>query len=98
MKILQKSSHSTNEYCGDGTTTSTIVSNAIFKEGLRLLRGGFNPVLIKRGMEKAKEEVIKFLQETSYKFDYQDPVSFYSRRKLGIILKIYFLYFNQGLL
>ena len=75
MKILQKSSHSTNEFCGDGTTSSTIISNAIFREGLKLLRGGFNPVLIKRGMERARDEIIRFLEETTYIFDYKDPVS-----------------------
>ena len=74
MKIMQVSSHSTNEFCGDGTTTSTVIANSIFKEGVKYVESGFNPVLIKRGMEKAKDAIISYLEDTKVMFDYSDKV------------------------
>ena len=61
--LLRKAAHNTNEYCGDGTTTSTILAGTIFQKGQRMLVTGSNPVRMKRGMEKARDLVIDFLEE-----------------------------------
>ncbi len=48
----------TNDVAGDGTTTATVMAQSIFKEGLRNVAAGANPMLLKRGIEKAVEVVI----------------------------------------
>lgn len=72
---MQVSSNSTNEFSGDSTTTSTVIAHSIQSEGLRFLQSGFNPVLVKRGIEKAKQAVLQFLEDTKVTFDYSDDVS-----------------------
>jgi chaperonin GroEL len=71
---MQISSHNTNEFSGDSTTTSTIMTHSIQKEGLKYLNAGFNPVLMKRGIEKASKEIVRYLEDTKYEFDYKDEV------------------------
>lgn len=61
--LLRKAAHNTNEYCGDGTTTSTILAANIFEQGQRMLVTGSNPIRMKKGMEKARDLVIDFLDE-----------------------------------
>ena len=61
--ILRQSAHNTNEYCGDGTTTSTVVACSIFKRGQKLLASGGNPIRIKKGLELARDHAIEFLEE-----------------------------------
>ncbi len=48
----------TNDVAGDGTTTATVMAQSIFKEGLRNVAAGANPMLLKRGIEKAVEVVV----------------------------------------
>ena len=71
---MQMGSHNTNEFCGDGTTTSTIIANSIFEQGLKCIKSGYNPVLIKRGIEKAKKVIADFLDDTKFQLDKQDEV------------------------
>src|SRR5205807_6813931 len=47
---------------GDGTTTATVLAEAIFNEGLRAVVSGANPMLMKRGIERAVEEIVAKLQ------------------------------------
>ncbi|MDR2639025.1 MAG: chaperonin GroEL [Helicobacteraceae bacterium] len=55
----------TADEAGDGTTTATILAHAIFKEGLRNVTVGANPISIKRGMDKASEAIIAELKKIS---------------------------------
>src|ERR1700749_843546 len=55
----------TNDVAGDGTTTATVLAEAIFNEGLRAVVSGANPMLMKRGMEKAVEEVTERVKPAS---------------------------------
>ncbi len=48
----------TNDVAGDGTTTATVLAEAIFNEGLRAVVSGTNPIGIKRGIERAVEDVV----------------------------------------
>src|SRR5712691_4457864 len=52
----------TSDVAGDGTTTATVLAEAIFNEGLRAVVSGANPMLMKRGIEKAVEEIVGKLQ------------------------------------
>src|SRR6202049_621441 len=48
----------TSDVAGDGTTTATVLAEAIFNEGLRAVVSGANPMLMKRGIEKAVEDIV----------------------------------------
>src|SRR3981081_860942 len=54
-QLVQEGASKTNDVAGDGTTTATVLAEAIFNEGLRAVVSGVNPVMMKRGMEKAVE-------------------------------------------
>jgi len=53
----------TNDVAGDGTTTATVLAQAIVKEGLKNVTAGANPVFIKRGIDKAVERVVAEMKE-----------------------------------
>ncbi len=55
----------TSDVAGDGTTTATVLAEAIFEEGLRNVTAGANPLQLKRGMEKAVEAVVAELKKAS---------------------------------
>ncbi len=61
--ILREVASKTNDEAGDGTTASIVLAQAIIKEGLKNITAGANPILLKKGIEKAVEASIKKLQE-----------------------------------
>ncbi|MDR0762354.1 MAG: chaperonin GroEL [Campylobacteraceae bacterium] len=65
--LVREVASKTADQAGDGTTTATILAHAIFKEGLRNITAGANPIEVKRGMDKAVEAVIAELKEISKK-------------------------------
>lgn len=65
----------TNFNAGDGTTTATVLSQAIFNHGIKLVEAGNNPVLVKRGMDLATDCVVSNLDSISIKIDDKDQIS-----------------------
>lgn len=63
--LVKEVASKTADQAGDGTTTATVLAHAIFKEGLRNVTAGANPILIKRGMDKAAEAIIAELKKIS---------------------------------
>jgi chaperonin GroEL len=61
-RMVKEVASKTSDVAGDGTTTATVLAEAIFNEGLRAVVSGANPMLMKRGIEKAVEEVVGKLQ------------------------------------
>jgi len=59
----------TNDIAGDGTTTATLLAQAMVREGLRNLAAGANPMMLKRGMNAAVEAAVEALHEMSKKID-----------------------------
>ncbi|MEC9488590.1 MAG: chaperonin GroEL, partial [Halanaerobium sp.] len=55
----------TNDVAGDGTTTATVLAQAIFKEGIKNVAAGANPMLLKKGIEKAVKRVVEEISEIS---------------------------------
>jgi len=55
----------TSDVAGDGTTTATVLAEAIYNEGLRAVVSGVNPMLMKRGIEKAVDEIVEKLKKMS---------------------------------
>lgn len=64
-KMIREVAQKTADNAGDGTTTATILSRAIIREGLRLQAAGFDPMEIKRGIDTAVEQVIAGIKEQS---------------------------------
>ena len=58
-QLIKEAASRTNDVAGDGTTTATVLAEAIIREGLKVVTAGSNPMSIKAGMEKARDVVIK---------------------------------------
>lgn len=61
LLLVRQAAQKTADDAGDGTTTATLLVQALFGEGLKTLRSGANPILIKRGMDKAVEEILAYI-------------------------------------
>jgi len=64
-QLVKEVAEKTSDNAGDGTTTATVLAEAIFREGLKNVTAGANPMALKRGIEKAVEEVIEQLKKLS---------------------------------
>jgi chaperonin GroEL len=64
-RMVKEVASKTSDVAGDGTTTATVLAEAIFNEGLRAVVAGTNPMLMKRGMEKAVEAITAKLTKMS---------------------------------
>src|SRR5471032_2003421 len=64
-RMVKEVASKTSDVAGDGTTTATVLAEAIFNEGLRAVVAGTNPMLMKRGIEKAVEEISAKLTKLS---------------------------------
>ncbi len=64
-QLVKEVASNTADEAGDGTTTATVLANAIFSEGLRNITAGANPVEVKRGMDKASEAILENLKASS---------------------------------
>jgi chaperonin GroEL len=62
-RMVREVASKTSDVAGDGTTTATVLAEAIFIEGLRAVVSGINPMLMKRGIEKAVEDVVERLKK-----------------------------------
>ena len=74
-QLLKEAAQKTNDIAGDGTTTSTVLAHAIVNEGLKALAAGFNPMLLKHGIEQATDEVVKSLKKMATKIDTRDEIA-----------------------
>jgi chaperonin GroEL len=64
-QMVREVASKTSEVAGDGTTTATILAQAIYREGAKLVAAGGNPMSIKRGIDKAVDLVAEDLKEIS---------------------------------
>ena len=66
-KMVKEVASKTSDVAGDGTTTATVMAEAIYNEGLKAVVAGVNPMLMKRGMDKAVAEIVEQLHKMSTK-------------------------------
>src|ERR1700758_4487933 len=64
-KMVKEVASKTSDVAGDGTTTATVLAEAIFNEGLKAVVAGVNPMLMKRGIERAVEDIVERLGKMS---------------------------------
>ena len=74
-QLVKEVASKTADEAGDGTTTATILANAIFQEGLRNITAGANPVEVKRGMDKATAEILEALHKSSKTIDTKEEIA-----------------------
>jgi len=66
-QLVKEVATKTNDVAGDGTTTATLLAQAIIREGLKNLAAGANPIILKKGIEKAVDVAVKGIAEISQK-------------------------------
>jgi len=74
-QLLKEAATKTNDIAGDGTTTSTVLAYAIITEGLKSLAAGYNPMQIKRGIEKATAAVVESLKKMAVTIDTREEIA-----------------------
>jgi chaperonin GroEL len=73
-KLVNAVAQKTSDVAGDGTTTATILALSIYQEGLRIITAGGNPMAVKRGIDKAVDAVVKFLDGMSKKLSKKEEM------------------------
>ncbi|MDA7951769.1 MAG: chaperonin GroEL, partial [Pirellulaceae bacterium] len=74
-QMVREVASKTSDVAGDGTTTATVMAEAIFNEGLKAVVAGVNPIKMKQGIEKAVEDVIAKLQKMSIKVKTEEEMA-----------------------
>ncbi len=74
-QLLKEAATKTNDVAGDGTTTATVLAQAIVNEGLKNVAAGANPMLLKRGIEIAAESVAKAIRESAIEVKGKDDIA-----------------------
>lgn len=73
-QLVQEAASKTNDVAGDGTTTATVLAQAIVESGLKNITAGSNPMVLKRGVEKATNIVVEELKKMAKKVSGQDEI------------------------
>ncbi len=71
-QLVKEVATKTNDIAGDGTTTATILAQAIAREGIKNVTAGANPMDLKRGIDKSVEEVVKYVGKIAEKVENKD--------------------------
>lgn len=74
-QLVKEVATKTNDVAGDGTTTATVLAQAIIREGLRNVAAGANPLSLKRGIDKAVEITVKFIKDQSKDIESRDEIA-----------------------
>ena len=74
-QIVKEVATKSNDVAGDGTTTATVLAQALIKEGLKMVASGANPVFIRRGMEIASKKVIEELTKRAKKVESNEEIA-----------------------
>jgi len=74
-QLLKEAATKTNDIAGDGTTTSTVLAHAIVTEGMKNLAAGFNPMLLKHGIEAATKAVADRITEQAIEVTTKDEIA-----------------------
>lgn len=74
-QLVKEVATKTNDVAGDGTTTATVLAQAIIREGLKNVTAGANPVLIRKGIQKAVEVAVEELKSQSRTIETKESIS-----------------------
>src|ERR1700747_573696 len=74
-QLVREVATATNDVAGDGTTTATVLAQAIVRQGLKNVAAGANPLALKRGIERAVEQVVKNIESQSKEISGKDQIA-----------------------
>jgi chaperonin GroEL len=74
-QLVREVATATNDVAGDGTTTATVLAQAIVRDGLKNVAAGANPLGLKRGIERAVDDVVRNIEEQSNEISGKDQIS-----------------------
>ncbi|MEO1941779.1 MAG: chaperonin GroEL [Campylobacterales bacterium] len=74
-QLVKEVASKTADEAGDGTTTATVLAYAIFKDGLKYITAGANPIAVKRGMDKAVEAIVEELKKMSKPVENKEQIA-----------------------
>ncbi|MDQ3586291.1 MAG: chaperonin GroEL, partial [Acidobacteriota bacterium] len=74
-QMVREVATKTNDTAGDGTTTATVLAQAIFREGVKNVTAGANPMELQRGIQQATEAAVKELEKQSKKVKSKDDLA-----------------------
>ncbi|MCI8895983.1 MAG: chaperonin GroEL [Lachnospiraceae bacterium] len=74
-QLVKEVATKTNDVAGDGTTTATVLAQAMIKEGMKNLEAGANPIILRRGMKKATEKAVEALIAMGQKVDGKNHIA-----------------------
>ena len=74
-QLVREVASKTNDVAGDGTTTATVLAQAIVSEGLKNLEAGANPIILRKGIKKAVEAAVESIQKQSSKVKGKDQIA-----------------------
>ncbi|MBU1767634.1 MAG: chaperonin GroEL, partial [Candidatus Omnitrophica bacterium] len=91
-QLLKEVAEKTSDIAGDGTTTAVVLAQAIFKQGMKNITAGANPMILKRGIEKAVDTVASELKKIAQKVEKKDEmvqvasISAHNDKKVGELI------------
>lgn len=74
-ELLKEVASQTNDVAGDGTTTATVLAQAMIKEGLKNVAAGANPILMKNGIAKATDKAVEHIRNSSRKLSSKEEIA-----------------------
>ena len=74
-QLVKEVATKTNDVAGDGTTTATVLAQAMVKEGMKNLEAGANPIILRKGMKKATDKAVEALAAMSQKVDGKNHIA-----------------------
>lgn len=75
-QLVKEVASKTNDVAGDGTTTATLLAQSIVREGMKNIAAGANPIILKRGIEKATDKVVEVLKANSQKIKGKNDMAY----------------------
>src|SRR5204863_399778 len=74
-QLVREVATATNDVAGDGTTTATVLAQTIVRQGLKNVAAGANPLALKRGIEKAVDQVVENIRKQSKEISGKDQIA-----------------------
>ena len=74
-QLIREVASKTNDVAGDGTTTASVLAQAMIHEGMRNLAAGANPIILRKGMKKATEKTVEIIKDMSQEVSGKDQIA-----------------------
>src|SRR6266849_252031 len=74
-QLLKEAATRTNDVAGDGTTTATVLAQAVVTEGMKNLAAGANPMLVRRGIEQGAEAIVNYIRSEAIPVESQKEIA-----------------------